>query len=116
MKMKLVRIGNMKVVMCAADYAKQQGYPAYWTWGDLAVVSPINGEDIAQMIGLDIRKADFALPQAWADKHPDYHKYVWYYGNPDTHLFGEPVNVYERFEALGAVVHEQYMAAKERGD
>jgi hypothetical protein len=92
--MKVININGVELYVCTESEVKKLGLAPTFSWPTvkLVTVTLINKRTLIQLLGLDESKADYAVPQPWADAHHDWYEHVWYYGRRCT-IFGEPVNV-----------------------
>jgi len=91
---KVININSVELYVCTEAEARNLGLNHTFAWPTvkLVTVTSINKRTLIQLLGLDETKADYAVPQPWADAHKDWYEHVWYYGGKCT-IFGEPVNV-----------------------
>lgn len=92
--MKVININGVELYVCSESEAKKLSLMPTFTWPTvkLVTVTSIDRGTLILLLGMDETKADFAVPQQWADAHKDWHEHVWYYGGKCT-IFGEPVNI-----------------------
>ena len=115
--MKIIEVNGVSLLVHPVELTLKypETPPAFsWIKERLVTFTHMTWPEVLVMAGMDRDKTDFATPQAWFDKNPDTRNTtVWYYGNKDTYLFGEPINLLEKLQQLGGIVAEKYLAALE---
>ena len=107
----------MRLVICTKAEAAERNLPAYFKWPEyhLVCVRYLDKGDVVKLSGLE-GTYDYALPQNWVDRQDDPQKAVaenvWWYG-PDSHIFGEPVNVEQKVRDMGAGIFEKAFKAQD---
>ena len=79
--MKVININGVELYVCSEAEAKKLGLQPTFTWPTVTpgvvTVTQVDKRTLIQLLGLDETKADYAVPQQWADTHKDWHEHVW---------------------------------------
>ena len=107
-----IEINGVRFVVTTLRWAEDHKYTIYFRWEckpePLACISAISMDDLAKIAGINDTVFDWAVPQPWADKHPDFNQFVWSYAK--DRIFGEPLNIYEVAKGKANEVAEQFVA------
>ena len=107
-----VEINGAQFVVTTVRWAEAHKHTIYFRWEcqpePLACITAISMGDLAKIAGINDTVFDWAVPQPWADKHPEYPQYVWSYAH--ERIFGEPLNVYEAARGQANEVAKQFVA------
>jgi hypothetical protein len=107
-----VNVNGAKFVVTTVRWAEAHKYTIYFRWEckpePLASITQINKGDLAKIAGINDTVFDWAVPQPWADKHPDFYQFVWSYAH--ERIFGEPLNIYEAARSKTDEVAKQFIA------
>ncbi len=107
-----VEINGVRFVVTTVRWAKTHKCEIYFRWEckpePLACITLINKSELAKIAGINDTVFDWAVPQPWADKHPEFPQCVWSYDH--NRIFGEPLNLYQAARDIADEVARQFIA------
>ena len=107
-----IEINGVRFVATTLRWAEAHKYTIYFRWEckpePLACITQISKGDLAKIAGINDTVFDWAVPQPWADKHPEFPQCVWSYAK--DRVFGEPLNLYQATRDKADEVAKQFIA------